>query len=44
MLETGMTGTVTTVIAGDEADMAPAFAGGDVACGDAALATGQTVV
>jgi hypothetical protein len=44
MLETGMTGTVTTFTAGDEADTAPVMAGEGIACGDAALATGQTVV
>jgi hypothetical protein len=38
MLETGITGRVTTVTAGDEPDAAP------VRADDAAFATGQTVV
>jgi len=49
MLETGMTGTVTTVTAGDEADAIPVIAGEDMAGKDMGgddgwFETGHTVV
>lgn len=49
ILETGITGTVTTVTTVDEPDAAPVktdedITGEDLAGDDAAFATGQTVV
>ena len=43
-LETGMTGRVITVTAGDEADTVPAAAEEDLMGEDKAFETGQTVV
>jgi len=43
-LETGITGRVTTVTAGDEPDAAPVKADEEMAGEDTAFATGQTVV